>query len=147
MNTYTTKAEDIRKDKKRWFLVDADSKVLGRLASRVAQVLRGKHKAYYSPHLDCGDFVIVVNAEKVRVTGRKPIQKIYYHHTGYMCGGFKSENLKTLLNRKPEDAIRFAVHGMLPKGPLGRALMRKLRIYRGAEHDHVAQQPVTVEIE
>lgn len=147
MKTYTTKAEDIRKDKKRWLLVDADAKVLGRLASHVAQMLRGKQKAHYSPHLDCGDYVIVVNADKVRVTGRKPIQKIYYRHTGFPNGGFKSENLKTLLARKPEDAIRYAVYGMLPKGPLGRALMRKLRIYRGTEHDHVAQQPVTVEIE
>lgn len=146
MKTYTTKAEDVRNDKKRWFLVDADSKILGRLASSIAQVLRGKQKVHYSPHLDCGDYVIVINAEKVRVTGRKPVQKIYHRHTGYP-GGFKSENLKTLLARKPEDVLRFAVHGMLPKGPLGRALMRKLRIYRGTEHDHAAQQPVTVEIQ
>ena len=147
MTTYTTKEADVRLDEKRWFLVDADSKVLGRLASKIAQVLRGKHKTTYSPHLDCGDYVIVVNAEKIKITGRKLTQKIYHHHSGYPCGGFKSENLKTLLNRKPEDVLRFAIYGMLPKGPLGRALMRKLRIYKGTEHGHEAQKPVPVEID
>lgn len=147
MTTYTTKAADVKLDEKRWYLVDADSKILGRLASKIAQVLRGKHKTIYSPHMDCGDYVIVVNAEKIRVTGRKLVQKIYHHHSGYPCGGFKSENLKTLLNRKPEDVLRFAIHGMLPKGPLGRALMRKLRIYKGTEHGHEAQKPVPVEID
>ena len=146
MQTYTTKAEEIRKDKKIWYLVDADAMVLGRLASRVAQVLRGKHKASYSPHLDCGDYVVVVNAEKIKVTGRKLIQKMYYRHSGYPKG-FKSENLKTLLERKPEEVLRRAVWGMLPKGPLGRSLMRKLRIFKGSEHTHQAQNPVKLELD
>jgi len=145
MQTYTTKADEIRKDKKIWYLVDADAKVLGRLASRIAQVLRGKHKPYYSPHLDCGDYVIVVNAEKIKVTGRKLTQKMNYRHSGYPKG-FKSENLKTLLDRKPEEVLRRAVWGMLPKGPLGRSLMRKLRIFKGSEHTHQAQNPVKLEL-
>jgi large subunit ribosomal protein L13 len=146
MNTYTTKANEIGKDQKRWFVVDADSKVLGRLASKVAQVLRGKHKPNYSPHLDCGDYVIIINAEKIKVTGKKMVQKMYYRHSGYPKG-FKSENLKTLMSRKPEEVLRHAVCGMLPKGPLGRALMRKLRIFKGTEHHHEAQNPVPVELD
>ena len=146
MKTYTTKAEEIRKDQKVWYLVDADADItLGRLASRVAQVLRGKHKVTYSPHLDCGDYIVIVNAEKIKVTGRKLLQKMYYRHTGYPKG-FKSENLKTLLERKPEEVLRRAVWGMLPKGPLGRSLMRKLRIFKGTNHTHDAQNPVKLEL-
>jgi|UniRef100_A0A7C3SJD0 large subunit ribosomal protein L13 len=123
-----------------WYLVDADGKVVGRLASRIAMVLRGKHKPVFTPHTDTGDFVVVVNADKVRLTGRKLDQKIYYRHSGYM-GGLKVTNARTMLKTKPEEILRHAVRGMLPKNSLGRQLLKKLKIYAGAEHPHEAQKP------
>ena len=130
----------------RWYMVDAEGKTLGRLASQVASVLRGKHKPSYSPHLDMGDYVIVVNAEKVRVTGDKMRQKMYYRHSGYP-GGFRAVSLEDMLARKPEAVIVHAVKGMLPKNRLGRKLRRKLKVYRGPSHPHAAQQPEPLEIE
>jgi len=129
-----------------WYVIDASGKTLGRLASQVAHRLKGKHKADYSPHVDMGDHIIIVNAQKVRVTGRKLTDKIYYHHTGYI-GGIKSIALEKLLDEHPERAIEFAVKGMLPKNPLGRRMFRKLHVFAGAEHPHKAQQPKTLEIQ
>lgn len=123
-----------------WHLVDADGKVLGRLASRIAMVLRGKHKPIFTPHTDAGDFVVVVNADKVRLTGNKLDQKIYYRHSGYM-GGLKATSARTMLKTKPEEVLRHAVRGMLPKNSLGRKLLKKLKIYCGADHPHEAQKP------
>lgn len=125
---------------RRWFVVDASGQVLGRLATKIATVLRGKHKPQFTPHLDTGDFVVVVNAEKVRLTGRKLDQKKYYRHSGYM-GGLKEFTAKQMLQRKPEEVIRLAVKRMLPKNRLGRKQLKKLKIYAGPEHPHVAQQP------
>ncbi len=124
--------------------MDADGKTLGRLASEIASILRGKHKPYFTPHVDCGDFVIVVNAEKVHVTGRRMDQKRYYQHSGYP-GGLKSETLRSRLRRKPEAVIRQAVRLMLPKTTLGRQMLKKLRVYAGPEHPHAAQQPEPLE--
>ncbi len=130
-----------------WYIVDAEGKTLGRLASQVASVLRGKHKPYYSPHLDTGDYVIVVNAEKVRVTGDKLRQKMYYRHSGYP-GGFRAVSLGDMLKRKPEAVIENAVKGMLPHNRLGRRLRRKLKVYSGPNHPpHAAQEPKPLEIE
>ena len=123
-----------------WYVVDATGHTLGRLASEVAKVLRGKNKAIYTPHIDTGDYVIVVNAEKIKVTGKKLDQKIYYHHSDYV-GGMKETTLKEMLANKPERVIELAVKGMLPKGPLGRQMYTKLHVYAGAEHDHAAQKP------
>ena len=127
-----------------WYVVDAEGKTLGRLASEIAKVLRGKNKPIFTPHIDCGDNVIVINAEKITVTGKKMDQKVYYHHSGWV-GGMKTATLKEKLAKKPEDVMYLAVKGMLPKGPLGRSMIKKLHIYAGAEHPHAAQQPKVLE--
>jgi len=142
VKTYTARAEDMERE---WFLVNAEGKTLGRLASEIASVLRGKHKPIYTPHLDCGDYVIVVNAEKVRVTGRKLDQKMYYHHTGYP-GGIKSISLRNQLQKHPERVLQAAVRGMLPKNRLGRKMLKKLKVYAGDSHPHQAQQPKMLEL-
>jgi large subunit ribosomal protein L13 len=142
MKTYNATAATVRRD---WFVVDATNKTLGRLASEIARRLRGKHKPEYTPHVDTGDYIVVVNAGKISVTGNKLKDKIYYRHTGYI-GNLKSESLEKLLQRKPERAIQRAVKGMLPSNPLGRAMFRKLKVYAGPEHDHVAQQPKPLNI-
>lgn len=125
---------------RKWYVVDADGMTLGRLASEVAKVLRGKNKAIFTPHLDTGDYVIIVNAEKVKVTGKKMDQKIYYRHSDYV-GGMKETTLKEMLAKHPERVLEFAVKGMLPKGPLGRQMYKKLFVYAGPEHKHAAQKP------
>ena len=125
---------------RKWYVVDAEGKTLGRLASEVAKVLRGKNKPIFTPHIDTGDYVIVVNAEKIKVTGKKLDQKVYYRHSGYV-GGIKETTLKEMLNKHPERVIEFAVKGMLPKGPLGRSMYTKLFVYAGPEHKHEAQKP------
>ena len=125
---------------RKWYVVDATDMTLGRLASEVAKVLRGKNKAIFTPHMDCGDYVIVINAEKIKVTGKKLDQKIYYHHSDYV-GGMKETTLKEKLAKKPEEVIELAVKGMLPKGPLGRQMYTKLHVYAGPEHNHAAQKP------
>ena len=142
MKTFSAKPETVTRD---WFVVDATDKTLGRLASEIARRLRGKHKAEYTPHVDTGDYIVVVNAEKVRVTGRKAKDKMYHHHTGYP-GGIKSVNFETLIDSAPERVIQHAVKGMLPKNRLGRAMFRKLRVFAGAEHPHTAQQPQPLDI-
>lgn len=126
---------------RKWYVVDAEGKTLGRLASEVAKVLRGKNKPIFTPHIDTGDYVIVVNAEKIKVTGKKLDQKVYYRHSGYV-GGIKETTLKEMLNKHPERVIEFAVKGMLPKGPLGRSMIKKLHVYAGPEHAQQAQKPV-----
>ena len=140
MKTYMAKGETVER---KWYVVDADGMVLGRLASQVATILRGKHKPIYTPHVATGDFVIIINADKVVLTGRKLDQKKYYHHSGYP-GGIKETSYRTLLQKKPEFALYEAVRLMLPKGPLGRQMLKKLRVYRGNDHKHVAQQPETL---
>ena len=125
---------------RKWYVVDAEGKTLGRLASEVAKVLRGKNKAIFTPHIDTGDYVIVINAEKIKVTGKKLDQKIYYSHSDYV-GGMKETTLREMMNKKPEKVIELAVKGMLPKGPLGRQMIKKLHVYAGAEHGHEAQKP------
>ncbi len=142
MKTTATKPADIER---RWYLVDAEGVVLGRLASKVAQILRGKHKPIFTPHLDCGDHVIVVNAAKVRLTGRKPEQKTYFRHTGYM-GHAKQIPFRRMLERHPERVIERAVQGMLPKNELARKVRRKLKVYAGPEHPHGSQRPEKIEI-
>ena len=142
MKTYSAKAETVERD---WFLIDADGKTLGRLASEIARRLRGKHKPVYTPHVDTGDYIVVINAEKVRVTGNKAKDKMYYRHSGYM-GGLKETNFEDLIQKAPELVIETAVKGMLPKNPLGRAMFRKLKVYAGAEHRHQARQPQILEI-
>lgn len=142
MKTYTATPATIQQD---WYLVDAHDKVLGRLATELARRLRGKHKPEYTPHMDTGDYIVVVNAEKVRVTGNKFKDKVYYRHSQYP-GGLKTSTFEKLQDRHPEDIIRLAVKGMLPKGPLGRAMLRKLKIFAGPGHTHEAQQPQTLEI-
>jgi large subunit ribosomal protein L13 len=142
MKTYTPKTPEIQR---RWWLVDAEGQVLGRVASQVAQLLRGKHKPMFTPHLDTGDFVVVVNAAKVRLTGSKPQSKAYFRHSGYM-GGEKFIPFRTMMERHPERVIELAVKGMLPKNNLGRLMRRKLKVYAGAEHPHVAQQPEVREV-
>ena len=130
---------------RKWYVVDAEGKTLGRLASEVANVLRGKNKPTYTPHIDTGDYVIVVNAEKIQVTGEKLDQKIYYHHSEYV-GGMKEATLREMMQKKPEFVITHAVKGMLPKGPLGRQMLKKLHVYAGPEHNHAAQKPETLDI-
>ncbi len=142
MTTVSAKPAEVRRD---WYLVDATGKTLGRLASEIAHRLRGKHKTLYTPHVDTGDYIVVVNAEKIRVTGNKLKDKMYHHHTGYI-GNLKSISLDKLLATAPERAIEHAVKGMLPKNPLGRAMFRKLKVYAGAEHRHQAQQPRPLDI-
>lgn len=142
MSTFSAKPETVKRD---WYIVDAAGKTLGRLASEIASRLRGKHKAEYTPHVDTGDYIIVINAEKVAVTGRKRTDKIYYRHTGYI-GGLKEASFKEMIERHPEQVIEIAVKGMLPKGPLGRAMYRKLKVYAGNEHNHAAQQPQVLDI-
>jgi large subunit ribosomal protein L13 len=137
MKTFSAKAEEVTRD---WFVVDAADKTLGRLASEIAHRLRGKHKAEYTPHVDTGDYIVVVNAEKVRVTGAKATDKIYQHHTGYP-GGLKSISFEKLIDKAPERVIQRAVKGMLPRNPLGRVMFKKLKVYAGSEHPHTAQQP------
>ncbi len=142
MKTFSAKPETVERS---WYVVDATDKVLGRLASEVARRLRGKHKPEYTPHVDTGDYIVVVNAEKVRVTGNKSRDKVYHRHTGYP-GGIKSITFQKLLQKAPQRVIETAVKGMLPKGPLGRAMYRKLKVYAGPEHRHAAQQPEILEI-
>jgi large subunit ribosomal protein L13 len=137
VRTYATKASEIERE---WFLVDATDQTLGRLATEIATILRGKRKAIYTPHLDCGDYVVVVNAEKVRVTGQKMDQKVYYRHSQYP-GGLKRITLRDQLAKHPERVIQAAVRGMLPKNRLGRKMIKKLKVYAGDEHPHQAQQP------
>ncbi|RME69735.1 MAG: 50S ribosomal protein L13 [Nitrospirae bacterium] len=139
--TFAKKGEVERK----WYVVDATDKVLGRLATQIAAYLRGKHKPQFTPNVDTGDFIVVINAEKVRLTGKKLDQKVYYHHTGYP-GGLKAETARQRLQRKPEEIIKDAVWGMLPKNRLGRKLFKKLKVYRGPEHPHQAQKPEVLEI-
>lgn len=142
MRTVFANEATVRRD---WFVVDASGKTLGRLASELASRLRGKHKASYTPHVDTGDHLIVLNAGKIRVTGQKMTDKLYHHHTGYM-GGLKTTSLEKLLIKHPERAIQFAVKGMLPKNPLGRKMFKKLHVFAGSEHPHSAQQPKALEI-
>ena len=142
MKTFSAKPETVKRD---WYVVDATDKVLGRLAAEIAHRLRGKHKAEYTPHVDTGDYIVVINAEKVRVTWRKLKDKIYYRHTGYV-GNLKAEPLDKLLERAPERAIQLAVKGMLPRNPLGRRMLKKLKVVRGPSHPHEAQQPIALEL-
>ena len=142
MKTYVAKPQTVERD---WFLVDATDKTLGRLASELASRLRGKHKPEFTPHVDTGDHMVVINAEKIRVTGKKLDDKIYYHHTGYI-GNLKSISLGKQLELHPERVIQSAVKGMLPKNPLGRAMFRKLHVYAGPEHPHAAQQPKELDL-
>ena len=142
MKTYSAKPKDISRE---WFVIDATDKVLGRLATECARRLRGKHKPEYTPHIDIGDHIVVVNAEKIRVTGTKMDDKIYHRHTGYP-GGVRSIVLKDLLAKQPERVVEKAVKGMLPKNPLGRAMFKKLHVYAGATHKHEAQQPTPLEV-
>ena len=142
MKTYSAKAEDVQRD---WFVVDASEKTLGRLASEIAHRLRGKHKPEYTPHVDTGDYIVVINAEKVKVTGAKATDKMYHHHTGYP-GGLKSISFEKLIDKAPERVLQRAVKGMLPRNPLGRAMFKKLKVYAGSEHPHAAQQPQPLNI-
>lgn len=142
MKTFSAKPETVKRD---WYVVDASGKTLGRLASEIARRLRGKHKAEYTPHVDTGDYIIVVNAEKVAVTGNKSQDKMYYSHSGFP-GGIKEISFEKLIVRAPERALEIAVKGMLPKNVLGRAMFRKLKVYSGSEHGHAAQQPKVLDI-
>lgn len=142
MSSYVQKPHEVER---KWYLVDATDKTLGRLSSKIASVLRGKHKPIFTPHVDCGDYVVVINAEKVKVTGKKLEDKEYKRHSGYP-GGLKTVTLEKMLEEKPEDVMIHAVKGMLPKGKLGRQMLKKLRVYKGAEHDHSAQKPEKLEI-
>ena len=142
MKTFMPKAADITR---KWYVVDAEGLALGRVASQVANILRGKNKPTFTPHVDCGDHVIIINAAKVVLTGKKLDQKIYYHHSGF-AGGLKQTKYRKLMAEKPEFAVKHAVVGMLPKGPLGRQMARKLRVYAGAEHEHAAQMPTMLEL-
>jgi len=142
MGTYSAKPSEVKRD---WFVVDAEGKALGRLASEIASRLRGKHKPIYTPHIDTGDYIVVINADKVAVTGKKFTDKIYYKHTGFI-GNLKSISFDKLQAKAPERIIELAVKGMLPKGPLGREMYRKLKVYAGPEHNHHAQQPLPLEV-
>jgi large subunit ribosomal protein L13 len=142
MKTFSAKQETVKRE---WFVIDATDKVLGRLSTEIARRLRGKHKPEYTPHVDTGDYIVIVNAEKVRVTGNKEQDKIYYHHTGYV-GSLKSINLAKLRKEHPERIIEKSVKGMLPKNSLGRTMFKKLKVYAGATHEHAAQQPQPLEI-
>ena len=137
MNSYMANPDKIERT---WYVVDAEGQTLGRLSSEIAKVLRGKNKPVFTPHIDTGDYVIVVNAEKIKVTGKKMDQKIYYNHSDYV-GGMKETTLKEMMDKKPERVIELAVKGMLPKGPLGRSMIKKLHVYAGPEHNHAAQKP------
>ncbi len=142
MSTQAAKASEVKRD---WFLVDMEGKVLGRAAARIATILRGKHKAIYTPHVDTGDYVVVVNAEKLVLTGNKLADKKYYHHTGFP-GGIREINAEKLLAKKPEEVLIKAVRGMLPKNKLGRQMLKKLKVYAGSEHKNAAQQPKVLDI-
>ncbi len=142
MKTFSANPATVKRD---WYVVDAEGKTLGRLASEIARRLRGKHKAEYTPHVDTGDYIVVVNAEKVHVTGNKATDKMYHRHTGYI-GSLKSVSFDKMIAKAPEEVLKLAVKGMLPKGPLGRAMARKMKVYAGAEHAHAAQQPKPLEI-
>ena len=142
MKTFSAKSETVQRD---WYIVDAADKTLGRLAAEIATRLRGKHKPEYTPHVDTGDYIVVTNVEKIRVTGNKAKGKIYHSHTGYP-GGLKSISFEKLIEKAPERTLQSAVKGMLPKGPLGRAMFKKLKIYAGSEHPHAAQQPQELNI-
>jgi len=142
MKTFSAKPAEVRRD---WYVVDASGKTLGRLSTEIARRLRGKHKPEYTPHVDTGDYIVVVNAEKIRVTGNKLKDKMYHRYTGYI-GNLKSVNLETLLDQAPERALQYAVKGMLPKGPLGRKMLGKLRVFAGPEHNHAAQQPIPLDV-
>lgn len=142
MKTFSAKAEEVRRD---WFVVDATDKVLGRLSSEIARRLRGKHKPEYTPHVDTGDHIVVINCEKVAVTGNKEEGKIYYRHTGFP-GGIREASVRTLREKSPERIIELAVKGMLPKNSLGRSMFKKLHVYAGGEHKHAAQQPKVLEV-
>ena len=142
MNTFSAKPAEVRRD---WYLVDATGKTLGRLSTEIARRLRGKHKPEYTPHVDTGDYIVVINAEKVRVTGNKLKDKMYHRYTGYI-GNLKSVPLEKLLDDAPERVIELAVKGMLPRGPLGRQMYSKLRVFAGPEHTHTAQQPIPLEV-
>jgi large subunit ribosomal protein L13 len=142
MKTFSAKPAEVRRD---WFVVDATGKTLGRLSTEIAHRLRGKHKPEYTPHVDTGDYIVVVNAEKIRVTGNKLKDKMYHHYTGYV-GNLKSKSLEKVLEESPERVLQSAVKGMLPRGPLGRQMFTKLRVFKGPEHDHAAQQPIPLEV-
>ncbi|HSG61137.1 MAG TPA: 50S ribosomal protein L13 [Pseudomonadales bacterium] len=142
MKTYSAKAESVQRD---WYVVDAENKTLGRLASEIAHRLRGKHKPEYTPHVDTGDYIVVVNADKITVTGNKTKDKMYHFSTGYI-GNLKSFSFDKLLDRAPERVLQLAVKGMLPRNPLGRAMLKKLKVYAGNEHPHAAQQPQELNI-
>ncbi|BAH83023.1 50S ribosomal protein L13 [Candidatus Ishikawella capsulata] len=142
MKTFVAKIETIKRE---WHLVDATDKILGRLATKLAHHLRGKHKVEYTPHVDVGDFIIVINAGKIALTGNKYTNKFYYYHTGYV-GGIKKKSFKEMLNSCPTRIIEIAVKGMLPNGPLGRSMLRKLKVYAGQDHNHVAQKPQFLDI-
>lgn len=142
MKTFSAKPAEVKRD---WFVVDATGKTLGRLSTEIAHRLRGKHKPVYTPHVDTGDYIVVINAEKIRVTGNKLKDKMYHHHTGYI-GSLKSISLEKLLQKAPERVLQTSVKGMLPRGPLGRQMLSKLRVFAGPEHKHTAQQPIPLEI-
>jgi len=142
MKTYSAKPETVERD---WYIVDAENKTLGRLSTEIARRLRGKHKPEYTPHVDTGDYIVVINAEKVYVSGNKRTDKMYYHHTGYV-GNLKSISFDKLIEKAPERVIETAVKGMLPKNSLGRTMYKKMKVYAGSEHPHSAQQPKTLEI-
>ena len=142
MKTYSAKAGEVRQD---WYVVDAANKVLGRLAAEIARRLRGKHKPEFTPHMDTGDYIVVVNVDKLRVTGRKAESKVYYRHSGYP-GGIYSATFSKLHARHPDRVLKLAVKGMLPKGPLGYAMLKKMKVYSGVSHPHAAQQPKNLEI-
>lgn len=141
MKSFIAKPHEVER---KWYVVDAEGKTLGRVASQVASVLRGKNKPTFTPHVDCGDYVIVINADKVQVTGKKAKEKVYKHHTGYP-GGLRETTFEKLIARKPEEVIRHAVKGMMPKGKLGRQMYKKLKVYAGPEHGHAAQKPEVLE--
>jgi large subunit ribosomal protein L13 len=142
MTTFVAKPAEVKRD---WYVIDAEGKTLGRMATEIARRLRGKHKPEYTPHVDTGDYIVVVNAEKVHVTGNKRKDKMYYRHSGFP-GGLKQANFEIMINNKPVEVIELAVKGMLPKGPLGRAMYTKLKVYAGSEHPHAAQQPQELKI-
>ncbi len=142
MSTFSAKPHEVRRD---WYVVDATGKTLGRLSTEIARRLRGKHKPEYTPHVDTGDYIVVVNAEKIRVTGNKLKDKLYQHHTGYI-GNLKTIPLDKLLAEKPERVLQSAVKGMMPRGPLGRQMLSKLRVFSGPEHTHAAQQPIPLDV-
>ena len=142
MKTFVAKPAEVKRD---WYVVDAEGKTLGRMSAEIASRLRGKHKPEYTPHTDCGDYIVVINAEKVAVTGNKRKDKMYHHVTGYV-GSLTSTSFEKLIEKAPERPIEFAVKGMLPRGPLGRAMFKKLKVYAGTDHPHTAQQPKTLDL-